>query len=112
MAKDCSTTRILVSDTSVLVNFLWIDRMDLIGEVSYEFFATDHVEDEITQSYAEQQARYQAALAEQIITQVSLTDMSELDLFGKLSNSGRLGAGEWALSEKIGLSWKGTSRSL
>ena len=94
MAKDCSITRVLVSDTSVLVNFLRIDRMDLIGDVSYEFFATDHVDDEITQSYAEQQERYQDALAEQVIVQVSLSEMSELDLFGKLSSSGRLGAGE------------------
>ena len=52
---------ILVSDASVLINFLRIDRMDSIAAVSCEFMVTDHVADEISEVYPEQQVRYQAA---------------------------------------------------
>jgi hypothetical protein len=37
---------IVVADTSVLVNFLRIDRMDLIGHHPQRFLATDHVDAE------------------------------------------------------------------
>ena len=53
---------ILVSDASVLINFLRIDRIDLSAAVSYESMATDHVADEISEAYPEQRVRYQAAL--------------------------------------------------
>ena len=83
----------LVSDASVLINFLRIDRMDLIAAVSYEFMATDHVADEISDIYPEQQVRYQAALDRGAVAQVSLTDLDELELFAMLAASGRLGKG-------------------
>ena len=56
---------IVVTDTSVLVNFLCIDRMDLIAWHSHRFVITDHVTEaeEITEHYPEQQARLKAALA-------------------------------------------------
>ena len=85
---------ILVSDASVLINFLRIDRIDLIDVVSYEFMVTDHVADEISEVYPEQQARYQAALDRGAVAQVSLTDPDELELFAMLAASGRLGKGE------------------
>ena len=49
---------IIVADTSVLINFLKVDRMDLIGAYPRQFLATDHVADEIADAYPEQQARY------------------------------------------------------
>ena len=85
---------ILVSDASVLINDRSIDRMDLIDVVSYEFMVTDHVADEISEVYPEQQARYQAALDRGAVAQVSLTDPDELELFAMLAASGRLGKGE------------------
>ena len=85
---------ILVSDASVLINFLRIDRMDLIAAVSYEFTATDHVADEISEVYPEQQVRYRAALDRGVVAQVSLTDPDELEFFAMLAASGRLGKGE------------------
>lgn len=81
---------ILVSDSSVLINFLRIDRMDLIAAVSYEFMATDHVADEISEAYPEQRVRYQAALDRGAVAQVSLNDPYELELFAVLAASGRL----------------------
>ena len=51
---------IVVADTSVLINFLRIDRMDLIAAHPASFIATDHVAAEIADTYPEQQARYAA----------------------------------------------------
>ena len=55
---------IVVTDTSVLVNFLCIDRMDLIARHSHCFMITEHVMEEITDHYPEQQARLNAVLAD------------------------------------------------
>src|SRR5918994_2105790 len=52
---------IVVADTSVLVNFLRIDPMDLIGDHPDMFIATDHIAAEIVDSYPDQQARYRVA---------------------------------------------------
>jgi predicted nucleic acid-binding protein len=85
---------IIVSDTSVLVNFLRINRMDLIAGYSHDFIVTDHVAAEITDHYPDQQARFAAAQAAGMLQQVSITDPAEVALFGSLAASGRLGAGE------------------
>jgi len=75
------TSAIVVADTSVLINFLCIDRMDLIGRHPQRFLATDHVGAEITSSYPEQKAR-------------SVVDPEELSLFLRLKPGEMLGAGE------------------
>jgi predicted nucleic acid-binding protein len=85
---------IVVADTSVLINFLKIDRMDLIGAYPRHFLATDHVADEIVDAYPEQQARYQAALAAQHLDTCSVTHPEEVALFTRLGPGHRLGAGE------------------
>jgi len=83
-----------VADTSVLINFLCIDRMDLIGQYPEPFIATDHVAGEIVDAYPEQQARYAAALSAGYIAEESVTDPNEVNTFLRLGKSGRLGAGE------------------
>jgi predicted nucleic acid-binding protein len=85
---------IVVADTSVLVNFLKIDRMDLIGACPRDFLATDHVANEIADAYPEQLARYQAALAAQYLDTCSVTDPDEVAWFMRLGLGQRLGAGE------------------
>jgi predicted nucleic acid-binding protein len=85
---------IVVADTSVLINFLRIDRMDLIGHHSQRFLATDHVEAEITSDYPEQRARYQTAIASGLLDTCSVTDPDEVALFLRLRPGERLGAGE------------------
>jgi hypothetical protein len=82
---------VVVTDTSVLVNFLCIDRMDLIARHPHRFVITDHVADEITDHYPEQKARLAAALAAGIVQQVSVTGDDALDLF-KLIETNRLGS--------------------
>ena len=43
----------IVADTSVLINFLRVDRMDLIARHSHRFLVTDHVAAEVTDFYGE-----------------------------------------------------------
>ena len=88
------TSAIVVADTSVLINFLRIDRMDLIGRHPKRFLATDHVGAEITSSYPEQRERYQAAVASGLLDTCSVVDPEEVALFLKLGPGQQLGAGE------------------
>jgi predicted nucleic acid-binding protein len=85
---------IVVADTSVLINFLRIDRMDLIGAHPASFIATDHVAAEIADTYPDQQARYAAALTAAHISEQRVDDAAELELFLRLAAHERLGAGE------------------
>ncbi len=87
---------VVITDTSVLVNFLCIDRMDLIARHSHRFMITEHVMEEITDHYPEQQARLNAALADGTFEEVTVSGDVALDLFRILSETHRLGAGESA----------------
>lgn len=86
--------RILVSDTSVLINFLKIDRMDLIRDVSFQFIATEHVADEITQNYSKQFERFRDAVALGVVEEITLDTTDELVLYARLTQTGRIGLGE------------------
>lgn len=83
---------IIVADTSVLINFLRIDRMDLIGDHPDSFIATDHVAAEITDP--DQQSRYAAALSVGHLVEQRIDDPVEIQTFLRLGRGGRLGAGE------------------
>ncbi len=87
---------VVVTDTSVLVNFLCIDRMDLIARHSHRFLITEHVMEEITDHYPEQQARLKVALEDGTLEVVSVSGDAALNLFQTLSDTSRLGAGESA----------------
>ena len=85
---------IIVTDTSVLINFLRIDRTDLIARHSHDFIATDHVAAEITDRYPDQQERFAAAVSAGAISETRVTAPEEIRLFGSMFAAGRLGAGE------------------
>lgn len=85
---------IVVADTSVLINFLKVDRMDLVGRYPGRLLATDHVESELADDYPEQKARYEAAVAAKVLDTCSVTDPAEVALFLRLGPGVRLGAGE------------------
>lgn len=87
---------ILVTDTSVLVNFLRIDRMELLGGLPCRFLVTDHAASELTDFYPEQVERYEAALAIGHVEPCTVTDEAALDIFGRLTGTTRLGIGESA----------------
>jgi len=83
---------IVVADTSVLINFLRIDRMDLIGSHPDSFIATEHVAAEITDP--DQQSRYATALSIGHIVEQRVDAPVEAETFLRLSRGGHLGAGE------------------
>jgi predicted nucleic acid-binding protein len=88
---------VVVLDTSVLVNFLAVDRIDLLsGHPLYRFVVTDHVRIEVTEAYPDQLARLDTALDSLQLEQISVTSLEELSVFAKLSSDGRLGFGECA----------------
>ena len=88
-----------IIDTSVLVNFLKIDRTDLLAKhTSYRFVVLDFVRYEITTYYPEQVARLDAALAaSNLLPDVppESIDPAELATFAAMSNL-RISQGEMA----------------
>jgi len=88
--------QIVIADTSVLVNFLHVDRMALLGGLACEIVITEHVEAEVTEFYAEQVARLADAMARGHVGKTQLTTEPEVMLFGQLMSDGRLGSGECA----------------
>ena len=87
-------TQIVVADTSPLINFLAVDRMDLLAALSSRFLVTPHVSGELNYRYPDQLARYRRALAQRAVEEVTDETVEELTLFSRLHASGRLGAGE------------------
>ena len=85
---------VIVMDASVLMNFLRTDRLDLLARHSQGFVVTDHVAAEVADRYPHQRRRYASAIDTGALQQESVTSSAELSLFGSLSASGRLGAGE------------------
>ncbi|MBC6404383.1 MAG: hypothetical protein GDA41_01385 [Rhodospirillales bacterium] len=83
---------IIVADTSVLINFLRVDRMDLIGRHPASFVATDHAAAEIEDS--DQKRRYVAAVSMGHLAECRVEQLDEVRLFARLSRGGRLGSGE------------------
>lgn len=84
-----------VLDTSVLLNFLKIARLDLLTRhPRYSFLITDHVRAEITQHYPNQRSRLEAALNAGEFVEIQVTDPVELQAFAHLDGGRRLGAGE------------------
>lgn len=86
----------VVLDASVLINFLRVDRMDLIGNLPLRFAITEHVSAEVSEHYAEQRSRLEAALTACALEQHAVRDPAALSFFRRLMDTGRLGAGESA----------------
>lgn len=83
----------VATDTSLLVNFLRIDRMDILGALpGFRFCVLNHVIDEVSQE--PQAARLQAALAEGHVVEFELTDLGAIAEYDELRKN--LGDGEAA----------------
>src|SRR5580692_11549459 len=85
---------LLIADTSVLINFLNVDRMNLIGRHDPRCAVTEHVLEEVDGSYPGQREVFQAALRDGHLDLISVTDDAEIELFASLQRDGRLGSGE------------------
>lgn len=65
---------IAIADTSVLINFLAVNRMDLIERHLCRFFITDHVSHEVTEHYQKQLSRLKVALEQDILEEIAVTN--------------------------------------
>jgi predicted nucleic acid-binding protein len=89
-----SDKKILITDTSVLINFLNIDRLDLLTAFPGKFLITGHVVDEITMDFPDQQTRLNAAITSGQLEVIAVDGEQELQLYNELIKERRLGAGE------------------
>lgn len=87
---------IVIADTSVLINFLAIDRMDLIERYPCRFLITEHVRREVSDHYEEQLTRLKSALAQRMLEEIVINHPEEMGLFGQLAQLARFGDGECA----------------
>lgn len=87
--------QLVVLDTSVLLNFLRVGRLDLLVELpSHEFLVTDHVRGEVTDRASSQ--LLVAALTEKLLREERLDAPTEVAAFGRLTAVRNLGVGECA----------------
>jgi predicted nucleic acid-binding protein len=87
---------IAVSDTSVLINFLAVDRVDLLVR-EYQVLITNHVRREVTNHYPDELVRLEQALSAGKVTEIVVASKEELETFANLIGSPkRLGVGECA----------------
>ena len=85
---------VVIMDTSVLINFLVLDRAGLLARLStHRFVVTDHVRAEITAHYHEQLQRLEQAFTDPILHEISVNDLAEVQIFAELTAKG-LGIGE------------------
>jgi len=101
--KDANGRLLVVADSSFLINFLVLDRTDLLGRLTkFHFHIVNHVRAEIR--YGDQRARLQAAVEGGIVTEVEITEPSEILLYDELRQF--LGDGESAsLAVAISRRW-------
>ncbi len=87
--------RQVVLDTSVLLNFLRVGRLDLlVGLPGHEFLLTDHVRGEVTEpAHA---GTLQEALQGGRLIEVRVDDPAELAVFAEMTTLRVLGVGECA----------------
>ncbi len=94
---DDQSAIILVLDASVLINFLAVDRVDLIQAHPAKILVTEHVREEVTRFYPEQVARLDAAISAGIMEVFVIDDPNEIEEMSTLRSKWgekRLGVGE------------------
>lgn len=95
----------IVLDTSVLLNFVKIGRIDLLGRLQTPVVILDQVLDEVRRP--EQRKAVEDAVAAGTLDLQSVRNPTEVSLFAELQTNGRLGAGECAvLAVALSRGWK------
>jgi hypothetical protein len=85
---------VVITDTSVLINFLVLDRAELLTHLpNHRFVVTDHVRAEVTDHFPDQLRRLESAFAAGILEEIRVTDLQEVQLFAQFTATG-LGVGE------------------
>jgi predicted nucleic acid-binding protein len=91
--RDADGRLLVVVDSSFLINFLVLDRVDLLGGLpQFRFHVVNHVTAEIR--HADQRARLRAAVVSGIVTEIEITDPDEISLYDEFRKF--LGDGESA----------------
>ena len=85
----------IVLDASVLLNFVKIDRIELLGQLGTSVVLLDQVLDEVRRP--EQRKAVEDAVKAGVLDLQSVRDPVEVALFANLRADGRLGAGECAV---------------
>ena len=85
---------VVITYTSVLINFLVLDRTELLARLpNHRFVVTDHVRAEVTDHFPNQLQRLESAFAAGIFEEIRVTDLQEVQLFAQFTATG-LGVGE------------------
>lgn len=92
--EDDTSTIVVITDTSVLINFLVLDRVALLASLpDKRFVVTNHVRAEVTDHFPQQLKRLEFAFEQQHLEEIEVTEFQEVELFALLSSFG-LGTGE------------------
>ena len=87
-------TAAIVVDTSVLLNFVKVGRIDLMQFIGVSLLLPDDVYAEVTRP--EQRAVVDRAVAAGVLIRETIADLAEVVLFAERAQSGRFGPGERA----------------
>lgn len=85
----------IVLDTSVLLNFIRIDRTNLLQPLAVPLLVAEDVRDEVTRP--DQRNVLEAAISAGLLHVESISDRVEVALFADLARIGRFGPGERAV---------------
>jgi predicted nucleic acid-binding protein len=101
--RDADGRLLVVLDSSFLINFLVLDRVDLLGGLpQFRFHVVNHVTAEVR--YADQRVKLQAGMESGIVTEIEVTDPDEILLYDDFRKF--LGDGESAsLAVAVGRRW-------
>ena len=93
MERDSDGRLLVVAESSFLINFLVVDRMDILGSLpQFRFHVVNHVRAEIR--YDDQRARLRAAIESGVVAEIEITDPGEIRVYDELRRV--LGDGESA----------------
>ena len=103
MERDAEGRLLVVADSSFFINFLVVDRMDILSRLpQFRFHVVNHVVAEIR--YESQRARLQAATESGGVTEIEITNPVEILLYDEVRKF--LGDGEAAsLAVAISRRW-------
>jgi predicted nucleic acid-binding protein len=91
--EDSPCGRVVLTDASVLINFLHLGRLDLLNSLpGYVFMVPDHVLEEI--SDPKQREHLETGIRSGFLTILSITDLEEIESYAQFHRT--LGQGESA----------------
>ena len=91
--SDSPHGRVVLTDANILINFLHLDRLDLLGDLpGYEFLVPDHVVEEIRDPG--QREHLEMGIRSGFFSILSITDLEEIESYARFHRY--LGQGESA----------------